>query len=82
MRKSRILIVVFMLLSVSCERKSDEKTVVSPSTIEPEVSMNPQLNEFAFQVREKMEKVDAASGKTDWNCRQSCLYISLNKHKT
>jgi hypothetical protein len=63
MRKSHILIAFFMLLLVSCERKSDEKTMVSPSTIEPEAAMNPQLNEFALQVREKTEEMNAASGQ-------------------
>jgi hypothetical protein len=63
MRKSRILIAVFMLLLVSCERKPDEKTVVSPPTIESEAGMNPQWDEFVLQVREKMEEVDTASGQ-------------------
>jgi hypothetical protein len=63
MRKSHILIAVFMLLLVSCERKQDEKTVVSPSTIESEASMNSQLDEFILQVREKMKEVDTASGQ-------------------
>jgi hypothetical protein len=63
MRKSLIFITVFMLLLISCERKLDEKAVVSPSTIESEVSMNPQLNEFVLQVREKMEEADTASGQ-------------------
>jgi hypothetical protein len=57
------LITVFMLLLISCERKLDEKAAVSPSTIESEARMNPQLNEFVFQVREKMEEVDTASGQ-------------------
>jgi hypothetical protein len=63
MRKSHILIVVLMILLVSCERKLDEKTVVSPSTIESEASMNSQLDEFILQVRERMEEVDTASGQ-------------------
>jgi hypothetical protein len=48
-----------MLLLISCERKLDEKA----STIESEAGMNPQLNEFVLQVREKMEEVDTASGQ-------------------
>jgi hypothetical protein len=63
MRRIHILIVVFMLLLVSCERKSDERTVVSPSTIESEAGMNPQLDEFVRQVREKTEELDTASGQ-------------------
>jgi hypothetical protein len=63
MRKSHTLIVVFMLLLVSCERKPGENTVVSSSTIESEAGMNPQLDEFVLQVREKMEEVDATSGQ-------------------
>jgi hypothetical protein len=61
-RKKYILIAVLMLLLVSCERK-DEKPVVSSSTIESEAGMNPQLDEFVLQVREKMEEVDTSSGQ-------------------
>jgi hypothetical protein len=60
---SHILSIVFMLLLVSCEHKSDEKIVISPSTIESELGMEPQLDEFVRQVREKTEEVDAASGQ-------------------
>jgi hypothetical protein len=61
-KKRHILIVICMLVLFSCERKSDEKTVVS-STIESENIMNPQLEEFIRQVREKMKEVDTASGQ-------------------
>jgi hypothetical protein len=63
MRKGHILIAVFMLIAVSCERKSDGKTVVSPSTVESEAGMNPQLDEFALHIREKTEEMDTASGQ-------------------
>ena len=58
MRKYPILMVVFMLLLVSCERKADEGTVVSQ-----EGGMNPELDQFVRQVREKMEELDTASGQ-------------------
>ncbi|MDR1248129.1 MAG: hypothetical protein LBK63_02390, partial [Treponema sp.] len=58
-----MFITVFMLLLISCERKLDEKAAVSPSTIESEAGMNPQLNEFVLQVKEKMKEADAASGQ-------------------
>jgi hypothetical protein len=63
MWNSRILGIVFMLLLISCGRESDEKIVVSPVTIESEVSMSPQLDEFVRQVRAKMEEADTASGQ-------------------
>jgi hypothetical protein len=37
--------------------------VVSPSTIESEAGMNPRLDEFFLQVREKMEEANTASGQ-------------------
>jgi hypothetical protein len=63
MRKYHILIVVFVVVLISCERKTDETTVVSPSTIESEDGMNPELDKFARQVREKMGELDTASGQ-------------------
>jgi hypothetical protein len=62
MRKYPILLVVFMLVSLSCERKPDEKTVIS-SSIEPEAGMNPQLEEFARQAGAKMKELGASSGQ-------------------
>jgi hypothetical protein len=55
--------VIFMLLLISCERKGDEGTVVSPSTIELEGGMNPELDKFVRQARERMERLDTASGQ-------------------
>jgi hypothetical protein len=55
--------VAFVLLLISCERKAGERTVVSPSIIEPENGMNPELDKFVRQVRKKIEELDTASGQ-------------------
>jgi hypothetical protein len=62
-RQYHILIVVFMLLLISCERQANKGTVVSPSTIESEDGMNPELEKFVRQVKEKMTELDTASGQ-------------------
>jgi hypothetical protein len=62
LRKYPILLMIFMLVLLSCERKPDAKAVFS-SSIEPEAGMNPQLDEFARQVGTKMGELGASSGQ-------------------
>jgi hypothetical protein len=79
--KHHTLLLAFMVLLFSCENKSNEKTVASPSTIKPETAMNPQLNEFIRQVKEKMEGLDASSGQEAVKRRRNYPPISPDKCK-